>query len=102
MLRFHPDYKMTTIPAPTVKEMETAILIAKNQGLRYVYVGNLPGHAAENTYCPNCDTAVIRRSSFEITQWNLTEDNKCPVCGQQIPIKGKYYQNEQRFPYALF
>lgn len=102
MLRFHPDYKMTTIPAPTVKEMETTLLIAKNQGLNYVYVGNVPDHAAENTYCPNCDTAVIRRSSFEITQWNLTEDNKCPVCGQQIPIKGKYYHNEQRFPYALF
>ncbi|NLF88247.1 AmmeMemoRadiSam system radical SAM enzyme [Candidatus Bathyarchaeota archaeon] len=102
MLRFHPDYKMTTIPAPSVKDMEMAVLTAKNQGLRYVYVGNVPGHAAENTYCPNCDTAVIRRDSFEITQWNLTEDNKCLVCGQQIPIKGRFYKNNLRFPYALF
>jgi pyruvate formate lyase activating enzyme len=102
MLRFHPDYKMTTTLAPSVKDMEMAVLTAKNQGLRYVYVGNVPGHAAENTYCPNCDTAVIRRNSFEITQWNLTEDNKCPVCGEQIPIKGRFYRNSQRFPYALF
>ncbi|MGE5555571.1 MAG: AmmeMemoRadiSam system radical SAM enzyme [Methanocella sp.] len=102
LLRFHPEYKMTTIPATSVQTMEQALLTAKNQGLRYVYLGNVPGHAAENTYCPNCDTAVIRRYGFDITQWNLTEDYKCPVCGQQIPIRGKPYQNHQRFPYALF
>jgi pyruvate formate lyase activating enzyme len=102
MLRFHPEYKMTDCPATGVKTMEQALLTAKNQGLRYVYLGNVPGHAAENTYCPNCDTAVIRRYAFDITQWNLTKENKCPVCGQAIPIKGKLYQSNQRFPYALF
>jgi pyruvate formate lyase activating enzyme len=102
LLRFHPEYKLTTIPATTVQEMEQAYLTAKNQGLNYVYLGNVPGHAAENTYCPNCDTSIIKRYSFEITQWNLTDDMRCPVCGQAIPIKGKYYQNAQRFPYALF
>ena len=93
---------MTTIPATSVKEMELALLTAKNQGLNYVYIGNVPGHPAENTYCPNCDTAVIKREAFDITQWNLTADMKCPVCGHQIPIKGKLYQNNQGFPYALF
>jgi len=102
LLRFHPEYKMTTIPATGVKEMEQAYLTAKNQGLNYVYMGNVPGHPGENTYCPNCDTAVIKRNSFDITQWNLTSDMKCPVCGYQIPIKGKLYQNNQGFPYALF
>jgi pyruvate formate lyase activating enzyme len=82
--------------------MEQAMLTARNQGLHYVYMGNVPGHPGENTYCPTCDTAVIRRSSFEVTQWNLTADMHCPVCGQAIPIKGKLYQNNQRFPYALF
>ena len=102
LLRFHPEYKMSAIPATSVKEMEMALLTAKNQGLHYVYVGNVPGHAAENTYCPTCDTAVIRRNAFDITQWNLTDDMHCPVCGQAIPIKGKLYQSNQRFPYALF
>jgi len=102
MLRFHPEYKMTDFQATDVKTMEQALLTTKNQGLRYVYIGNVPGHAAENTYCPNCDTAVIRRYAFDITQWNLTEENMCPVCGHQIPIKGKLYQSNQRFPYALF
>jgi pyruvate formate lyase activating enzyme len=93
---------MTSIPATGVKEMEQAYLTAKNQGLNYVYMGNVPGHPGENTYCPNCDTAVIKRNSFDITKWNLTLDMRCPVCGQQIPIKGKLYQNNQGFPYSLF
>ncbi|MGA2384965.1 MAG: AmmeMemoRadiSam system radical SAM enzyme [Candidatus Bathyarchaeia archaeon] len=102
LLRFHPDYKITTIPATRVEEMERAYMTAKNEGLNYVYLGNVPGHAAENTYCPNCDTALIRRESFDITQWNLTADMHCPVCGQAIPIKGKLYQNNLRYPYSLF
>jgi pyruvate formate lyase activating enzyme len=102
MLRFHPDYKLTTTPATSVAEMEQACLIARNQGLNYVYIGNVPGHAAENTYCPNCDTAVIKRYSFDITEWNLTPEMKCAVCGNPIPIKGKFYQNNLSYPYALF
>jgi pyruvate formate lyase activating enzyme len=102
LLRFHPEYKLTTTPATSVQEMERAYMTAKNQGLNYVYMGNVPGHPAENTYCPNCDTAVIKREAFDITNWNLTSDMKCPVCGQAIPIKGKLHQSNQRFPYALF
>jgi pyruvate formate lyase activating enzyme len=102
LLRFHPEYKMTHLPATTVEEMERAYMSAKNQGLNYVYIGNVSGHPAENTYCPNCDEVVIKRNSFDITQCNLTSDMNCPVCGHQIPIKGKLHQSNQRFPYALF
>jgi len=102
MLRFHPEYKYTTLPATSVQQMEKALILAKNQGLHYVYIGNVPDHPGENTYCPNCDTAVIRREAFAITQWNLTADICCPVCNQAIPIKGKLWQKHSRFPYALF
>ena len=102
LLRFHPEYKLTTVPATSVEDMERALLTAKNQGLNYVYIGNVPGHPAENTYCPKCDTAVIKRNSFDITQWNLATDMRCPVCGNKIPIKGKVYQNNLRFPYSIF
>jgi len=102
LLRFHPDYKLTTIPATSVQTMEEAYMTAKNQGLKYVYLGNVPGHPAENTYCPNCDQAVIKRNSFDIVEWKLTSDMQCPVCGYRIPIKGKVYQNNLRFPYSLF
>jgi len=102
LLRFHPDYKMTSVSATGVEELEKAYMTAKQAGLNYVYLGNVPGHPSENTYCPNCNELLIKRYGFEITQWNLTSDMRCPVCGQQIPIKGKFYQSNVRFPYSLF
>jgi len=102
LLRFHPDYKMTTIPATSIETMEKAYMIAKNAGLSYTYIGNVPGHPAENTYCPNCNEPVIKRYSFEITKWNLTKDLRCPVCGHEIPIKGALHPSGYSLPYALF
>lgn len=102
LLRFHPDYKMTTTPATPVETLEKAYMTCKNEGLNFPYVGNVPGHPYENTYCPNCDEPVIKRYSFEIIQWNLTPEMKCSVCGQYIPIKGKLHQVSSKFPYALF
>lgn len=102
LLRFHPDYKLTTIPSTPIETLEKAYLAAKNAGLDYAYIGNVPGHPAENTYCPNCNELVIKRYSFEITRWNLTKDMRCPVCGHEIPIKGKLHPSGYSYPYALF
>jgi pyruvate formate lyase activating enzyme len=102
LLRFHPDYKMTTTPATSVETMEQAYMTAKDAGLRFTYLGNVPGHPAENTFCPNCNELLIKRRSFEITRWNLTENMRCPVCGTAIPIKGKYHPSAGGFPYPLF
>jgi len=102
LLRFHPDYKMTTLPATSVETMEKAYMTSKEAGLNYTYLGNVPGHPAENTICPNCNEVVIKRYSFEITKWNLTKDMRCPVCGTGIPIKGRLHPSGSSFPYALF
>jgi pyruvate formate lyase activating enzyme len=102
LLRFHPEYKMTNLQATKVEDLEKAYVIAKETGLNYVYLGNVAGHATENTYCPNCNTAVIKRFSFEITEWNLTADMNCPVCGRHIPIIGKFYSSGMTFPYTGF
>ena len=102
LLRFHPEYKMTTIPATPIETLEKAYLATKNTGLNYVYIGNVPGHPSENTYCPNCNELLIKRYSFEITKWNLTKGMRCPVCGQEIPIKGKLHPSGYSYPYALF
>lgn len=91
LLRFHPDYKMSTIPFTSVESLEHAYLVAKGEGLQFVYFGNMPGHVTENTYCPACNETVIRRDSFKITQWNINSDMHCNFCGSQLPIKGKYY-----------
>ncbi|NLE04017.1 MAG: AmmeMemoRadiSam system radical SAM enzyme [Crenarchaeota archaeon] len=102
LLRFHPDYKMTTTMATQIETLEKAYMTAKNVGLNYPYIGNAPEHPGENTYCPNCDEPVIKRCSFEITNWNLTNEMRCPVCGQYIPIKGKLYQMKNQYPFSIF
>ena len=102
LLRFHPDYQLTTIPATSIESLEKAYVVAKEAGLNYVYIGNVPGHPSENTYCPNCNEMVIKRYSFEITRWNLTKDMRCPVCGHDIPIVGKLHPGGASYPYAIF
>jgi pyruvate formate lyase activating enzyme len=102
LLRYHPDYQQTTTTATPIETLEKTYVAAKDAGLSYVYIGNVPGHPCENTYCPNCNEPVIKRYSFEITKWNLTKDMRCPVCGQEIPIKGRLYASGHSYPYALF
>jgi pyruvate formate lyase activating enzyme len=102
LLRFHPDYKMTTVSSTSVETLEKAYATAKDEGLNYVYIGNVPGHPCENTYCPNCNELLIKRFSFEIVRWNLAKDMRCPVCGHAIPIKGRLHASGYSYPYALF
>ncbi|NPB01276.1 MAG: AmmeMemoRadiSam system radical SAM enzyme, partial [Crenarchaeota archaeon] len=69
---------------------------------RYVYIGNVPGHPLEHTYCPNCGKIVIKRYGFDILEVNLTEDNRCIYCGTKINIGGKIWPTwklENRFRY---
>jgi pyruvate formate lyase activating enzyme len=102
LLRFHPDYQLTTIVATPIESLERAYAAAKSEGLNYVYIGNVPGHPSESTYCPNCNELLVKRFSFEVVKWNLARDMRCPVCGQQIPIKGKLHSSGGSYPYGLF
>ena len=103
LLRFHPDYKMTSMAATTVQALEEAYVVTRKEvGLNFVYVGNVPGHRLENTYCPNCTELLIKRFSFEIVKWNLTKDMRCPACGRDIPIKGNLHTSGVGYPYAVF
>ncbi len=87
-LRFHPDYKMLNLPNTPVKTLEEHCKVAREEGLRYVYVGNVPGHPWEHTYCPECKNVAVKRYGFDIVEWNLDEDNRCGKCGYQLPIVG--------------
>lgn len=101
LLRFHPNYHLTELPSTPVKTLEEACEAAREVGLNYVYVGNVPGHRYENTYCPNCGTLLIKRFSFEIVKWRLTEEMRCPECGHGIAIQGKFHPGGFAYPYAL-
>src|SRR5436190_4268234 len=98
-LRFHPDYKMMNLPSTPVKTLEEHCRVAREEGLQYVYVGNVPGHPWEHTYCPECNSIAIKRYGFDITGWNLDEQNKCASCGYQLPIIGGLSSavSEERF-----
>ncbi|MDA4121572.1 MAG: AmmeMemoRadiSam system radical SAM enzyme [Thaumarchaeota archaeon] len=98
-LRFHPDYKMMDIPVTPVKTLEAHHRVAREAGLRYVYIGNVPGHPAENTYCPGCGKVLIERSGYSIGAYNLDAKNRCKDCGYQTPVVGPLSSsaNETRF-----
>ncbi len=98
-LRFHPDYKLMHLPSTPVKTLEEHCRVAREEGLRYVYVGNVPGHPWEHTYCPECKSIAIKRYGFDITGWNLDEKNRCTNCGYQLPIFGQLSSSvsEDRF-----
>ncbi len=102
-LRFHPDYKLDYLPSTPVETLEKHAELAKREGLRYVYIGNVLGHPLENTYCPNCGRVVIRRRGFEILEVNLTEDGRCKFCGAKVSIAGKVqptWKLGERFAYV--
>jgi pyruvate formate lyase activating enzyme len=79
-----------------VETLEKHHEIAKKIGLKYAYIGNVPGHPLEHTYCPECNNIVIKRYGFDIESWNLNEKNQCQFCGNQIPIVGKLSNNYKR------
>jgi pyruvate formate lyase activating enzyme len=83
--RFHPDYRLQNLPPTPVETLERARAIALAKGLRYVYVGNVPGHPGNDTWCPRCGALVIRRSGFLIEEMHA-KGGRCARCG--APIAG--------------
>ena len=79
--RFHPDYKMLDVPPTPVETVERFVRIGYDEGLYYVYVGNVPGHKYENTYCPNCGALLVERRGFTVLRINLEPGPRCPECG---------------------
>ncbi len=82
--QFHPDYLLKNLPITPVPTLEKCKQIADAEGLHYVYVGNVPGHPAENTYCPKCGRMLVHRMGLEVTQM-LIRKGTCPFCSQPIP-----------------
>lgn len=82
--RFFPRYKLTRLPYTPVETLEKARQIALDKGIKFPYVGNVPGHPGDNTYCPSCGKLLIKRLGFSILE-NAVVDGKCKYCGERIP-----------------
>jgi pyruvate formate lyase activating enzyme len=83
---FHPDYKMSDRPSTQLAILLQAAEIGKREGLRYVYVGNLPGSVGswENTYCHGCNALLVKRVGFAVLE-NRLREGRCPECRELIP-----------------
>jgi pyruvate formate lyase activating enzyme len=82
--RFHPDYKLTRLPATPVGTLERFRDIALKEGIHYVYVGNVPGHKGGHTYCHKCGRMIIKRMGYILGGFHII-DGKCEYCGAAVP-----------------
>jgi pyruvate formate lyase activating enzyme len=82
--RFFPGYQMRHVSPTTVETLRRALEIGKEEGLRYVVVGNVPGET--NTECHACGELLIRRAGYHILANYIAADQRCPNCG--TPVAG--------------
>jgi len=80
---FYPAFKLSDVPPTPVESLRKARDIGLKAGLRYIYIGNIPGEGGENTYCYSCGKLLIKRYGFEIIE-NKLKDGQCPECKARI------------------
>ena len=81
--RFYPIYRMKDLPPTPGRTLESARQTALDEGLKYVYIGNVPGNPGEDTFCPKCGRKVIDRYGYRILS-NHVVNGKCGFCGEGI------------------
>lgn len=81
--RFYPLHKLEQLPPTPVDILNNAAQIAAEEGLKYVYTGNVPGNEISDTKCPLCNSAVVKRQGYRITS-NTLAAGKCNKCGNTI------------------
>jgi pyruvate formate lyase activating enzyme len=87
--RYYPAYRFDN-PPTKVETLERAYEMARREGVLYPYLGNVPGHGYEDTYCPNCREKLVRRLGYTVLTYKVTSEKRCQKCGESIPITGKY------------
>ena len=81
--RFTPIYKLSGLSPTPVRTLERSAGIAFDTGLKYVYIGNLPGHKHNSTYCPSCGERLIYRTHISVLENNI-DKGRCNSCGYHI------------------
>jgi pyruvate formate lyase activating enzyme len=82
---FHPDYKLRDLPPTPVLTLTRARTLAREQGLRYVYTGNVHDSDGGTTRCPGCGAAVVVRDWYDVRRYRLDERGRCRACGSRLP-----------------
>lgn len=84
--RFFPRYLLNDKNITPYETLKTAFEIARNEGLNYVYIGNINSDIYSDTYCPNCGELLIKRNGFDIKSYFTDNSGNCPSCGHKINI----------------
>ena len=84
--RFHPNYHVADVPATPLSTLEHAYEIGRKAGLKFVYLGNVPGHFSETTVCSNCGKPVVEREGYQTRICGLN-DSSCKYCGTDLNFK---------------
>ena len=83
--RFLPDFELSYLPPTPIKRLERGVEIGRKVGLEFVYMGNVPGHAARHTVCPSCSRTVIHRGDRGAEEiW--VREGRCAFCGQDLRV----------------
>ncbi len=82
---FHPDYKLLDVPPTPPATLSRAREIARENGIRYVYTGNVFDAEGGSTYCSRCGTRVVERDWYRLGAYRLTDDGRCRECGERLP-----------------
>lgn len=85
--QFHPTHQLLDKPRTPLDTLQRAREIGFEEGLKYVYEGNVPGEGGENTYCPSCRELLIERFGFTLTKMKIRKSS-CPKCGAYISGRG--------------
>lgn len=84
--RFMPYLELSHLPPTPVATLERARAIGLDAGLKFVYIGNIPGHDGENTFCPNCGATAVERTGYAIKLKGVTEKGVCSECGKPLGL----------------
>ncbi len=89
--RYYPSHAWTKPPTPASKLIRIASM-ARSEGVKFVYIGNLGDPELESTRCPRCGKILVYRTGYRVIKHSLAQDNRCPRCGEKIPVRGRIIQ----------
>jgi pyruvate formate lyase activating enzyme len=85
--RFFPYAKLTNVPPTPPETLHKAREIGLKEGLKFVYIGNLPVDSEDDTFCPKCGNLAIRRDGYNTQVLAVTPEGKCLRCGEDLNVK---------------